>query len=118
MPNDGHIILPDTSTAEEDFDERREMHFDLFGHYPPKHPGEKCEHPIHAAMRREMNGGEVTILFDPSDVVSEDSLLNAEGKDRYDYVVRQTQAWQQAIEEEMQQERLRAVGLAPIKYEI
>ncbi len=111
MANDGQIILLDTSTPEADYDERREMHLELFGHFPPTDPREKCEHPIHAAMRREMNDADIFIPFDPDEVVSEDSLLNQMGKDRYDRVFSATQQWQKAIEEEERAERLRQGGL-------
>jgi hypothetical protein len=110
MPNEGQIILPNTATPESDADEYREMHLELFGHFPPANPQDRCDHPIHAAMRREMNGGEVYIAFDPNEVVSEDSVLNAKGKARYDRVFTDTQQWQKEIEEEERAERLRESG--------
>lgn len=109
--DDRMIILPDMTTISEDANEYRENHFDIFGHYPPRDPSDKCDHPIHAAMRREMNDAEVTIMFDGGAVVSEDSLANKKGKDRYDYIFERTRQWQQEVEETQREEALRKAGI-------
>lgn len=109
--SDRTIILPDLTTISEDAMEYRENHFDLFGHYPPRDPSDKCDHPIHAAMRREMNGANVVVLFDASEVVSEDALETKKKKDRYDYIFDETRQWQQQLEEEQREETLRKAGI-------
>ena len=65
MDRDWTRILPDITDESHDAEERRETHYKLFGHYPPDDPQAKCEHPMHADIRRAMNGAQIDIpLFD------------------------------------------------------
>lgn len=105
------IILPDLTTISEDAAEYRENHFDLFGHYPPRDPQDRCDHPMHAAMRREMNDANVVVLFDSGEVESEDAVSTVRRKGRYDHIFEETRQWQKEIEETERENALRKAGI-------
>jgi hypothetical protein len=101
----------DFHDLEYDLEERRTTHMQLFGHEPPADPGEQCQHPVHAAIRRAMNDATLEIPFDPSEVVSEDSVAGQLHQDRYDLIYGATRQFQQMVEEEETWEKMRKVGL-------
>jgi hypothetical protein len=104
-------IDPFFRDREYDQEESRQTHYNLFGHYPPTDLNEKCEHPIHAKIRREMNDANVVIHFNPEDVISDDSELAKLAKDRYNTVFMETRQFQQQVEEEDEWERLDRLGI-------
>lgn len=104
-------IIPDLHDQEFDNTSRMEEHFELFGHWPPKDPGEKCQHEVHAAIRREMNGMTVEIPFDPNEVVSIDSELERQRQARYDMIFQATRQFQQEVEQEDKHANARKLGL-------
>lgn len=108
MDRDWTRILPDITDESHDAEERRETHYKLFGHYPPEDPQAKCEHPMHADIRRAMNGAQIDIPFDPEEVVSDDSQLAKAFKDRYNVVFQRTKDLQRQIEEEEAERELMA----------
>ena len=111
MQQDIFAIDPFLHTPEYDQDEARQLHHTLFGHFPPTDLSEKCDHPIHAQIRREMNGAEHIILFDPDEIVSDDSVLHGMYDARYNETFAKTQQWQGAIEEEIAWEKARELGI-------
>lgn len=108
-------ILPDLHDAEYDDDEYVQEHYAIFGHWPPRNPRIKCEHPIHAAVAREMNGATGITPFDGEMIVSDDSVLEAERQGRYNEVFDATRQFQRQVEEEDEQKRLMDLGLIPTK---
>ena len=101
--------------SEHDLSEREEEHYLIFGHFPPEDPSEKCQHPIHAGVRRVMNGMTVEVPFDASAIVSDDSEVGREKKERYDAIFNATRQFQREIEEQEKLERMQKAGLIPAK---
>lgn len=81
----GRIIL-DAVTPEEDRDWSAEEHMALFDHYPIEGRGGRCQHPIHDAMRRIIDGPGVQaeVQFDPTVIISTDSDGHIAEVERYD----------------------------------
>jgi hypothetical protein len=111
MNRDVLAIDPFRKTPEYDQDEARQLHHTLFGHYPPTDLNEKCDHPIHAQIRRDMNGAEHIILFDPDEIVSDDAVVQGMYDDRYQKTFDETKQWQGAIEEEIRHEEAAKLGI-------
>jgi hypothetical protein len=101
--------------ADHDNEQRREEHYLIFGHFPPENPSEKCQHPLHAAVRREMNGMTLEVPFDGDAIVSDDSEVGRERKERYDRIFQATRQFQKQVEEEDRLERMKEAGLIPAK---
>lgn len=109
-------IIPDLNDAREDREKYREEHQMIFGHYPPDDPDEKCEHPMHARVRREMNDAKIEIPFDPDEIITEDSEFERVKRERYGIVFQMTRDFQREVETRKMledAERLRRVGLVP-----
>lgn len=106
----------DLHDASYDMDEREQEHWNIFGHLPPMDPNERCDHPLHAAIRREMNGLTVEVPFDPEAVVSDDSEVAREKQERYDLIYNATRQFQQEVEQEDKLKRMQEAGLIPIKF--
>lgn len=74
-------------------DEEREQyvqeHVDTFGHRPVPGlgGGSLCIHPYHDTLRRLINGADIEIPFDPSEVVAADDPRVTEYERRYDDLV-------------------------------
>lgn len=103
-------IIPDLNDGADDRERYRDEHNMLFGHYPPDNPDEKCQHPIHAAIRREVNGATFDISFDPSSIITEDSEYERARRSRYDDVFAATRQFQKSVEEEDKYRALKAAG--------
>lgn len=104
-------IIPNLHDEAFDQENRREEHYAIFGHLPPDDPNEKCQHPIHAAVRREMNGMALEVPFDPNEVISDDSELARQRQERYDMIYNATKQFQAQVEMEDRYENARKVGL-------
>jgi hypothetical protein len=91
-------IIPDLNDVADDVEKYREEHHTIFGHYPPSDPGEKCEHPMHATIRRAMNDAQIEIPFDPDEIITEDSELERVRRERYGIVFAMTRSWQREVE--------------------
>lgn len=67
-------ILPFARPEKTDREWADEEHFALFDHYPQPGPNGKCQHPMHAQMRRLIDGPGVyaEVTFDPNYLVSTD----------------------------------------------
>lgn len=102
-------------SVDHDNNERIEEHYNIFGHYPPENPSDKCQHPIHTGVRRVMNGMTVEVPFDGSAIISDDSVVGKERKDRYDAIFNATRQFQREVEEQEKLERMQAAGLIPAK---
>ncbi len=94
------LILPDLHDDAYDRESYRDEHFAIFGHYPPLRPDEKCDHPMHAAIRRTMNDAKIEVPFDAEAVISVDSAFEQARQEHYDKVFDATRQFQQAVEEE------------------
>lgn len=101
----------DVFDREHDLEQYREEHWNIFGHLPPDDPSERCEHPIHAAVRQAMNGMTLEVPFDASDVVSDDSIVGEERQNRYNDIYQATKELQRQIREEEALENARKMGL-------
>ena len=102
-------IIPDLHDIEFDEAARREEHYAIFGHMPPE--GAKCNHPVHDAVRREMNGAYIEVDFDPNGVISSDSELERQRQARYDSIYQATRQFQKEVEQEEKMESARRAGL-------
>lgn len=108
---DWQHIVPDLNSAEEDREHRRRAHLDLFGHEPPEDPSQKCDHPIHAEIRRAMNGAKHEVPFDGTEIITADSAYEQARRERYGIVFEATREFQKQVEEEEAFERVRDMGL-------
>lgn len=104
-------VVPDLHTPEYDNEEYRETHYHLFGHYPPLNPEDKCRHPLHDTIRRNMNGATFDIPFADTEIVSDDSEYHARLEERRKVVFKSTQTLQDEIEERQAYERAKGMGL-------
>lgn len=104
-------IIPDLNDVADDREKYRDDHYTLFGHYPPDDPNEKCQHPAHADIRRAMNGAQIEVPFDPSEIITEDSELERLRRQRYGVVFQMTREFQQEVEARQRADRLRRNGL-------
>lgn len=111
MNRDWTRIVPDVHDAAHDVDEYRKQHRAIFGHEPPADPDETCRHPMHAEIRRAMNGAQIDIPFDPHEIVSEDAAVAQAARERYGVVFQATQEFQAEVEAEEARERARAMGI-------
>lgn len=103
-------IRPDT---DEDRDQReyRNHHMVFFGHLPEPDAYGRCQHPIHAAVRRAMNGATFRIDFDPREIVSDDSYAQHAYDEGYQRRYREAKQRIAEIEEEETYDNARAAGL-------
>jgi hypothetical protein len=111
MPQPKLRVLPDLRNDEYDRENYENEHYAIFGHMPPEEPGAKCEHPIHDKIRREMNGATIEVPFDGSIIISDDSPVAKEAKDRYDMIYNATKQFQKEIEQEDKENAARKAGL-------
>lgn len=60
---------------DEELDQReyRNHYIVFFGHLTQTDESGRCPHPVHAAVRRAMNGATFRIDVDPREIVSDDS---------------------------------------------
>jgi hypothetical protein len=104
-------VIPDLNDVREDREKYREEHLEIFGHEPPADPDEKCHHPMHAQIRRTMNGAKIEIPFDPSEIITEDSEMERARRERYNIAFQMTRDFQREVEAREARQRARDAGL-------
>jgi len=104
-------ILPDLHDTRTDRDQYFEEHERLFDHLPTDGLDGPCQHPVHAAIRQEMNGANIEVPFDSYEVVSNDSELERQRQVAYNAIYDETKEFQAAVDEEDTWLNARKMGL-------
>jgi hypothetical protein len=101
----------DRDDPERDKEEYRNHHLALFNHFPIPDESGKCQHPVHARIRREMNGAHFTIDFDPREIVSDDSFAQSVYDDAYQRKYKEAKAIIAEVDAEEKYDQARKLGL-------